>query len=269
MRALPSATMVCRVLIGLDRTGASGTLHLDGEGRAATIWLEAGQVIAANVDRRVATSHRHVFDRVLQICRWDRLVLRLAREPTQATWWKLSEPLPARLLALETMRAAAASADANGIRAELAGAVYYLTPPGELLLDGASLRPEEAAILPWLRRGVQAEQIPGLAGWELAACRFVWILKLLRAAAPKAGGSSYPLLLRKRRELRRHVPAHTLLDLPEGANGRDARLALRKLVADLHPDRFGEGAPAELRRASGEIVTALVEAESTIAMRAG
>ena len=65
------------------------------------------------------------------------------------------------------------------------------------------------------------------------------------------------------------IESDFLLDLPEGANGRDARLALRKLVADLHPDRFGEGAPDELRRASGEIVTALVEAESTIAMRAG
>jgi len=73
------------------------------------------------------------------------------------------------------------------------------------------------------------------------------------------------LLLRKRRELRSRASAHALLDLPEGAGGRDARVALRKLVCDLHPDRFGDGTPPALRRASGEITTALVNAEAQIA----
>jgi hypothetical protein len=92
------------------------------------------------------------------------------------------------------------------------------------------------------------------------------MLKLLGAASPRTTGS-YPLLLRKRRELRNDVSAHALLDLPEGAGGRDARLALRKLVRDIHPDRFGDGAPLALRRASGEIVSALVDAEARIASR--
>jgi hypothetical protein len=258
--------MVCRVLIGLERARASGTLRLEGEGRSAAISLEASDVIAANVDRRVATSHRHVFEGMLQVCAWDRLVLRLVREPVQPAWWRLAEPLPARRLALDTMRAAACSIDPAGIRAELSDRVYYLTPAGERLLGGVALPPEEAAIVPSLRGGVTADQV---AGCGLAGPRFVWMLKLLRAAAPKAGGSSYPLLLRKRREVRRHASAHALLDLPEDASGREARKALQKLVGKLHPDRFGEDAPAELRRASGEIVTALLEAESTIAMRAG
>jgi len=90
------------------------------------------------------------------------------------------------------------------------------------------------------------------------------MLKLLGGAAPRAGGS-YPLLLRKRREVRSQASARTLLDLPEGAGERDARRALRKLVRDLHPDRFGDSAPPALRRASGEIVTALVAAEARIA----
>jgi hypothetical protein len=197
------------------------------------------------------------------------LVCRLLREPIKATWWRLSEPLPARLLALEAMRAATRTADAASIGAELADGVYHLTPSGELLLRGAALRPEEAAVVPWLRHGVCAEQVAAAPAGGLLACRFVWMLKLLGAAAPKAGGSSYPLLLRKRRELRRQASAHVLLDLPEGASGRDARKALHKLVCKLHPDRFGEGAPAELRRASGEIVTALLAAESVIATRAG
>ena len=49
------------------------------------------------------------------------------------------------------------------------------------------------------------------------------------------------------------------------ADGGEARRALRKLVRDLHPDRFGESAPEALRQASGEIVSALVEAEARIA----
>jgi hypothetical protein len=268
MRSLPSATTVCRVLIGLDRAGASGTLHIDGESRHANLWLESGELVAANIDRRVASSHRHLFEGVLQVCRWDRLVLRLTPERSQASCWKLAQPLAARQIALETMRAALGFVDPATIRSELASAAYHLTPTGELLLRGASLQAEEAAVLPWLVRGVPAEQISRLPGCGLATYRFVWMLKLLRAVAPKAGGSSYPLLLRKRRELRRRAPAHTLLDLPEGADGRAARMALRRLVRELHPDRFGEGAPAELRRASGEIVTALIEAESKIAMEA-
>ncbi len=264
MLALPSATTVCRVLLGLDRAGATGTLHVCGEGRSATISLDAGQVVGANVDRRVATSHRQVFENVLQMCAWDGLVLRLVQSPAAATWWKLRDPIPARLLALQTMRAAVKGVDAASVRAELGHVVYHLTEVGEALFQGAELRPEETAISFWLRRGVPAEEVEALPGCGLRGYRFLWMLKLLRAAAPKAGGS-YPLLLRKRREVRGQASAHALLDLPKGAGGRDARLALRKLVRDLHPDRFGDHAAPALRRASGEIVTALVDAEARIA----
>ena len=264
MRALPSATTVCRVLVGLDRADASGTLHIHGEGRRAIVSLESGQVVGANIDRRVATSPRQVFDNVLQMCAWEGLVLRLVQSPSATTWWKLQEPIPARALALQTMRAAVKGVDTASVRAELGDAAYHLTDTGETLCRGTELRPEEVAVLFWLKRGVPAEEVATLPGCGLAGYRFVWMLKLLGAASSKAGGS-YPLLLRKRREVRKHVSAHMLLDLPEGAGGRDARLALRKLVRDLHPDRFGERVPPALRRASGEIVTALVNAEARIA----
>ena len=264
MRALPSATTVCRVLIGLDRARASGTLHVHGEGRRATISFESSQIVGANVDRRVATSHRQVFESVLQMCAWEGLVLRLVQEPAAATWWKLADPLPARAVALQTMRAAVKGVDTASVRAELGNTVYHLTEAGESLTHGAELRPEETAVLFWLRRGVHAEELSTLPECGPAGPRFLWMLKLLGGASPKAGGS-YPLLLRKRRQMRRQVSAHALLDLPEGAGGRDARIALRKLVRDLHPDRFGDRAPPALRRASGEIVTALVDAESRIA----
>ena len=147
MPALRSATMVCRVLIGLDRAGASGTLHVHGEGRTATISFESSRVVGANIDRRVATSHRQVFENVLQMCEWEGLVLRLVQSSSAATWWKLCDPIPARTLALRTMRAAVRDIDAASVRAELGGAVYHLTQAGEAFFQGAELRPEETT--PW------------------------------------------------------------------------------------------------------------------------
>ena len=130
MRSLPSATTVCRVLSGLDRADATGTLHVSGEGRTATISLESSQVVGANVDRRVATSHRQVFENVLQMCEWEGLALRLARSPTAATWWKLRDPIRARTLALQIMRAAVKGIDAAGVRAEPASGRPHFPQPG-------------------------------------------------------------------------------------------------------------------------------------------
>ncbi len=264
MLALPSATTLCRVLIGLERATATGTLHVEGEGRRATLSFEAGQVVGANVDHRVTTSHRQVFEAVLRICEWDGLVLRLVRVTSPATWWKLNDPMPARTLALQIMRVAVKCVETVSVRSELGDAVYRLTESGETLSRGAELRAEETSVLFWLKRGIPAQKLLATPGCGLAGYRFLWMLKLLGAVSPKGGGS-YPLLLRKRRELRGQASAHALLDLPEGAGGRDARVALRLLVRDLHPDRFGEHVAPALRRASGEIVTALVNAEARIA----
>ena len=264
MRAPASTTMLCRVLLGLDRARATGTLFLQGEGRRATLCLEDGLVVAANVDRRVASSHRQLLESMLGASGWEGLVLRFAPGPFAVTWWKLAEPTSAQALSLPLLRAATKRVDIETIRADLGDTVYHLTASGDALMRGIALRPEETAAVVWLRRGVSAEDVPTLPGCGVAGYRFVWMLKLLRCAAPKSTGS-YPLLLRKRREVRERASARALLDLPEDARGQDARRALRKLVRDLHPDRFGEGAPPALRRASGEIVTALVDAEALLA----
>ena len=264
MQALPSATTVCRVLLGLDRASASGTLHVQGEERRATMSFDSGKLVGANIDRRIAVSHRQMLVEVLRIGKWSGLVLRLVQSATAPEAWTLREPLQARLVALQTMRAAVKSVDTRSIRAQLGNTEYHLTEAGEALVTGVDLRFEETAVLFALRRGVPADELAALPGCGLSGYRFLWMLKLLGGASPKSGGS-YPLLLRKRRELRGRASAHALLDLPEGAGGRDARLALRKLVRDLHPDRFGDGTPPALRRASGEITTALVNAEAKIA----
>lgn len=266
MRALPSATTVCRVLIGLDRTNATGTLHVRGEGRRATISLESGRLVGANIDRRLPSSHRQVSEQVIEMCEWSGLVLRLVQSAPGPAWWRLHRPIPVRVLALQIMRRAVSNVDSASIRAGLGHAAYHLSETGEALIRGVELRSEETSVLSWLRRGVLAEELTALPGGGVAAYRFLWMLKLLGVASPKARGS-YPLLLRKRREVRNQATAHTLLDLPENANGRDARVALRKLVRDLHPDRFGDGTPPALRRASGEVTTALVNAEALIVSR--
>lgn len=258
--------MICRVLLRLDRANASGTLHLRGEGYATTLSLKDRLIVGANLDRRVASSNRQLLEGMRRVCEWDGLVLRLTQAPTVAAWWKLDEPRPARALALDLVRAAASQAKGAAARAGLGNDVLHLTQAGEALLADVSLQPAEAAVVSRMRRGVPAAQIPAIPGCGLRGHRFAWMLKLVGAAAPKRGGS-YPLLLRKRRELREHVPAHALLDLPHDATSKEARRALRKLVRDLHPDRFSASAPAALRRASGEIVSALLTAEASI--RAG
>jgi len=264
VRTLLGATTVCRVLIGLDRSSASGTLHVEGEGRRATFLFDSGKLIGATVDRRVAVTRRQVLERILGLCEWDGLVLRLVQSADAPDGRTLCEPAPARFLALPAMRAAVTHIDTARLRAQLGNEAYHLTPVGEALVRGADLRAEESSVLSWLRKGVPAAELAARPGCGLAGYRFLWMLKLLGAASPKATGS-YPLLLRKRRELRSRASAHALLDLPEGAGGRDARVALRKLVRDLHPDRFGDGTPPALRQASGEITTALVNAEAQIA----
>ena len=263
MRGLSSATTICRVLIGLDRARANGILHLEAEGRCAAFSFDSGTLIGATADRRVAVTYRQVLERLLGVCEWDGLVLRLVQSAAAPDRWTLPEPAPARFLALQAMRAAVTGVGPARLRAELGNETYHLTAVGEALVCGAELRAEEALALLWLRKGVPPEELAQRPGCGLAGYRFLWMLKLLGAASPKSTGS-YPLLLRKRRELRSRASAHALLDLPEGAGGRDARVALRKLVRDLHPDRFGDGTPAAVRRASGEITTALVNAEAQI-----
>ena len=155
---------------------------------------------------------------------------------------------------------------AASVRAELKDGHYRLTPVGEHLLQATVLPLEEQALVPWLARGVRGDDVTALPDCGPAAYRFLCTLKLLRAVAPQAS-EAYPLLLRKRQQVRHQASPHALLDLADGSHEGDARRALRKLVRDLHPDRFSGSVPPALQRASGEIVTALVDAEATLASR--
>jgi len=76
---------------------------------------------------------------------------------------------------------------------------------------------------------------------------------------------AFSLLLRKQRQIRRHVSAEALLDLPERAAPEQARRALRRLAHKLHPDRFSTELPA-LRAVSHEVMRALFRAEESLRM---
>jgi hypothetical protein len=78
----------------------------------------------------------------------------------------------------------------------------------------------------------------------------------------------YGLLVRKRRQIRDGEGPHRLLDLCEGASPDDARKALRRFASQLHPDVLGPSAPDALRRASTEVLSALIDAERCLRVRA-
>ncbi|MEM7137315.1 MAG: hypothetical protein AAF500_12085 [Myxococcota bacterium] len=265
MIARPSATTLARVLMGLGRSEATGTLGIRASGSCCELVLDDGRIVAGSVGSRPWADAREVVQGLVELGASEGLSLRFA-SGRPAVCRLLPEPVQAGRLALDLGRWSVRGLDSDVVRAELGEGSYRLTAPGESLVGSLLLDAEERAAVFWLRRGVDADEVLALPGCGLGSLRFVYALKLLRAASP-SGGGAYPLMLRKHREVRANAPPHALLDLPAEAKGKDARRALRRLVRDLHPDRFSSGAPARLLRASGQIVTALVSAEARVSAR--
>jgi hypothetical protein len=180
----------------------------------------------------------------------------------------IDEPVTVGDLVLGGMRDAVGEVPLERVRRRLGDGMLALTPLGEGLVKGAALWPAEAAMVPLLRRGVQAQVALAVAAGSSRGLRTLYALKLLHAvAAPGSADAVYPLLLRKHRQVRRHEAPEALLDLAPDAPPEDARRALRRLAGALHPDRFDGGAPQALRAASSEVMTALVSAEATLRKR--
>ena len=100
------------------------------------------------------------------------------------------------------------------------------------------------------------------------ALRFLALLTLLCAINSDAKRDrKFSLLERKRDKLTRNFDARSLLDLPGDAVPVEARRALRRLARELHPDAFGPDTPLALRRASGEVLGALIDAERELRAR--
>lgn len=253
--------MMARVLIGLGRAEASGRLEASCDDARVTLDFDDGRVVAATMMGRPCVEPEQVVEELSHAFARGQVAFRFL-ERGGPVFRALPEPIHAATLAMRLMAVALRTVDAGTLRAEVGRGTYRLTDSGEAWIEEVGLRPPERAVVFWLRRGVNAEEVLTLPGCGLAGYRFLAALKLV-GAATRPGGA-YPLMLRKRRQVRAQASPHALLDLPERAGRDEARRALRRLVRDLHPDRFEEGDSAGLRRASGEIVTALVDAEARI-----
>jgi len=147
-----------------------------------------------------------------------------------------------------------------------------LSALGRALLMQATLWPEEEAAAALLLRGAPRASIDALCRTHPRAYGLLALLESLGgfagAAHAKNERGSYGLLLRKRNQIRQGESPYRLLDLPVGATPYEARKALRQFALQLHPDALGPGVPDALRRASGEVMGALIDAERALRVRA-
>lgn len=261
MDALPCATTVARVLLGLGRAEASGCLEVRSDTRTGSVRLRAGQVSSGSFADGAVDAAEDLVIGLSALCLEDALTLRFRAEA-----YPEEDPealVDTLAIAMQLMRVSVRALDPSQVRSVLGVDHYRLAPSGGALLGRLTLRPAEQAVAFWLTRGVHADEVSSLPGCGLRGYRFLCTLKLLGVAVPRGGGS-YPLMLRKRRQMRADATARELLDLSEEASGQEARKALRRLVQALHPDRFGGESSPGLRRASSEIVSALIAAEARI-----
>lgn len=147
-----------------------------------------------------------------------------------------------------------------------------LSPLGRALLSQATLWPEEEAAAALLVRQAPRSALDGLCRTHPKAHDFLGLLESLGAFAgqvpSKNERGSYRLLLRKRNQIRQGDSPYRLLDLAPGASPNEARRALRQFALQLHPDAMGPHVPDALRKASNEVMGALIDAERRLRVRA-
>jgi hypothetical protein len=176
----------------------------------------------------------------------------------------LDEPPKTAELVVSALRERAGRVPLLWARRRVGETVLLLTPLGRELVRDAVLWPDEAAMVGLLERGAPPDVVLGATSGSARALRLLYALRLVGACAPPEPRSGYATLLRKTRQVRQAARAAELLELPGGAEPEEARRALRKLAAAVHPDRFGTTAPAAIRSASHEVMSALVRAQNDL-----
>ncbi len=313
MNSFAGASTLCRVLMTLGRTGATGRLCVDAggggqgflcllDGCITSVGLEGaeskplGDVLdacGAWDEARHAEALRHsdvaspvgawlvrngvssaasvaaalraqAVNRMQVMCGWEALELSFERGQASGLPQPMFEPLPTPSVILEMLRVWVPRADLVLSCARLTGKSFQLNAAGRALQSQRDiLREPEERLLELLGDGTPVEQAVVRSGAGPWGFGFVHALELIVAIEPKSL-SAYPLLLQKRRQIREAASPYTLLDLSPGAGPQEARKALRRLVADLHPDRLGDGVPEALHRVCSEVIRALVAADSRI-----
>lgn len=123
-----------------------------------------------------------------------------------------------------------------------------------------ALRPASAALL----AGADAHTVLGLLAYRGDAARVLVGARLAGLVSVDARGQrrdnrSYLTLLRKQRQVRARRSAEALLEMPFGGDRTKARRNLKQLAKRLHPDVFGTDAHPAVRRASEQVMAALIQ----------
>ncbi len=252
----------------LDREAHARALAEGAPSTPVGEWLvETGAATRPAVEYAL---RRQLRRRVGLLFGWSAAELSFRRGAADVGVPHVSEPVRTPDLVLGAMRDVVSETPVLVARRRLGDSVAVLSRLGAALLAEATLWPEEAAMVPLLERGAPVEVVLGAAGGSRRGILGLYALKLLSAVgSPGAGRGAYGVLLRKRRQLRHALGNDDLrlLDLPAGARPEDARRALRRLAHLVHPDRFGDHEAPAVRRASSEIMAALVQAEQRLAGR--
>lgn len=241
----------------------------DADGKPVGAWLLAEQLAT-----RGAVLHAlraQLRGRMLSLLSCRELSFAQAAATDEQVAPALEEPPMVADVLLSCLRALARSHGDASAAPVLREGELRLSALGRALLTQATLWPEEDAVAALLMRRAERASIDALCRMHVRAYAVLALLEGLGgfAGAPqtKSDRNSYGLLVRKRNQIRQGDSPYRLLDLAPGATSMEARKALRQFALHLHPDALGPDAPDALRKASGEIMGALIDAERALRVR--
>jgi hypothetical protein len=249
-----------------------GALDVEAHARALEQAAPQGPIgeylVASGLTTRPALElalRRQLRDRVVELFAQRTLEYRFEAGSSEIGVPQVSEPMTSADLVLSALRARLVAWSHAQLCAVLPDGPLQLTTIGHALIRRAALWPDEAAVVSLLRRGTTLDRVVETTSGSARALRMLALLTLVAGIATNADDRGrYSLLVRKRAQLARAEDAHALLDLPPDAPLEDGRRALRRIARDLHPDTLGPHASDALRRASNEVLGALIDAERNL-----
>ena len=267
MHVCTDAATLARALLPFAHARATGQLRISGANeRRCELFLVRGRVRAlALLDERLA--RRDVVSALAEALSFTQA--RSHFQPRRASDIAPLAPCSMSELLLCAAERALTATCADPLRDVCDGALLERSAFGSALCrDGTRFIPP--ALFVALTRGelrLPAERLSQLTPSEQSRLRAaLWLGALVERREPSR--SAYALLLRKHQQLRTRADARTLLELAPEAPASDARRALRKLAARLHPDTLGPAAPDALRALCTELLCALTHAERTVRRQA-